>query len=810
MFYNLKKKHLIICLLLGINLIPTQIANGCAWGYMPEDYRFFLFRPVFENLKELKPFFLSSEKFYGGNFSDDIFRESEAVGFERNIHEWLSEVKRISPGLTTISPADVGEVIYDLSMDELDSRKEELTKSNPFFAWLTKHDSYMDYFRLAKGCELILNNNDPWGFSDGYDLDEAAVERMEKKAAALVNESNEFLVERTWFQVLRLAFYRNDKTKLIAIYKEHFMPEGTCNSPFISGDAYFYYVQLASGDPIELNLNLARAFEKALDKRSRCIQLYIGSLTEETLELAQSDHDKALVLVMHHMQYPGPSLPELKKIRALDPDLPFLDFLIMREVNKLEDWLFTRPLTGFSPALRFEWGEYSSPHEYLKKLMENYLADVAYCDEFIQWLEKEYPNKKPFHQAVLAHLYVMRSNPAKAKTYLAALKWNEQTPGAIMAQCAIDRFLIQVEEAKTSLVVLDICYQFKHDFDVQTEHLIGGDSYYNQALLFASNVLKKQGDLALSLLVLNKSKATFHGDVLWGDSDFRLKLYSDAGPATLDSILYWRSFVESSKKSALTKGQANELVWLFQTDDAPFGMEITADYLYDLKGMYYMRCDSLYKALEAFNHISNAYLTSGYCELFAKDDPFRVYIFDPHNGTKSDQHFYTKKTFVEALIQLKEAEKKETDPEKKALLNYRLGNAYFNMTKHGKYWHMYRLWWTNAESMDYNYTTASTEQPNFKRVYYMGEWAEKYYRKAYQLTRQKELAGLACMMVLTCQHEGVFADTKLIDKSDSYVYIPWQSSLTKELKKRFPKLNYKNLVTDCVLYADYAKRYNPN
>lgn len=138
--------------------------------------------------------------------------------------------------------------------------------------------------------------------------------------------------------------------------------------------------------------------------------------------------------------------------------------------------------------------------------------------------------------------------------------------------------------------------------------------------------------------------------------------------------------------------------------------------------------------------------------------PFVVNIDYPHNYNKTDSVRYTKRTIVERMVALK----KEADrnPQKRGLNHYLLGNAYYNMSWHGKYCIMSRIDWTRwgynggTEAIPYEERTESDDR------YFGTTRAEEHYAIALRAAKDPVLKAMACRMAAECNNNMAFTPAR--------------------------------------------------
>ncbi|HRF79619.1 MAG TPA: hypothetical protein PL070_05990, partial [Flavobacteriales bacterium] len=90
-----------------------------------------------------------------------------------------------------------------------------------------------------------------------------------------------------------------------------------------------------------------------------------------------------------------------------------------------------------------------------------------------------------------------------------------------------------------------------------------------------------------------------------------------------------------------------------------------------------------------------------------------------------------------------------SNPKKRALNNYLLGNAYFNMTWYGKYWGLSRIAWSIHDMSGWyepEYNTPGDDD------YYGCARAKEHYLAAMEAATDPVLKAMACMMAEQCEY----------------------------------------------------------
>ncbi len=135
---------------------------------------------------------------------------------------------------------------------------------------------------------------------------------------------------------------------------------------------------------------------------------------------------------MKAFNYPGRSLSVIQKIYEAEPGYREIPFLLLREINKTEDWLVTGQVTGFKPAVyeaTYQWQWSDSWDRYNKA---NLLADQAYAARLNAFLLQLTGEKRVSQLALIdlfsAHLSMLMGDYETAGKQLQAADFFTKLP----------------------------------------------------------------------------------------------------------------------------------------------------------------------------------------------------------------------------------------------------------------------------------------------------------------------------------------------------------------------------------------------
>ncbi|MBX2974389.1 MAG: hypothetical protein KF797_14935, partial [Flavobacteriales bacterium] len=316
-----------------------------------------------------------------------------------------------------------------------------------------------------------------------------------------------------------------------------------------------------------------------------------------------------------------------------------------------------------------------------------------------------------------------------------------------------------------------------------------------QLHLYLGKKLMERGEITEGLLLLART-TRHYGDLLpvYHGLNARHIAFQQATPKDYDRLI---ALLDKPDKTPFER-------YLTATDERPADWEstenefrsvgLTRDKLLDYKAMWYLREDSLEQAAATYRQVDQSYWLSYEISLFADDDPFVVNIEDPHNYNKTDSARYTRLSIVERMVALKKEAAR--DPRKRALNNYLLGNAYYSMSWHGKYWGLSRIAWSiHGMSIwrDETYRTPGDDD------YYGCHRAKEHYITAMKAAKDPVLKAMACMMAEQCEYN--WGEYQRFDDPMG-PEPPYLDQLT-DAKSQQAYLD----IIECRHYADYVRRY---
>jgi hypothetical protein len=767
--------------------------NGCGFSLMPEDYRVYLFNQSVLGMNELMPFFYSSEYFFNQSYNWDdtqngdknMFNNTELV----NADEWKQHT-HYKGSLQSISA-----VIYHLDYKHITFHSDSILKQYPFLKHLLKsYKKEYEYLLYAKKCELIYEETDPWGLLP--DDNKYILSLADEGNSKLKNHLKPFLQLRYAYQLTKISFYHPGigRSSVQEIYDQFIKPVNL--NSWLKASARFYVNETNYINEEERQYRLSLSFDESIDKKFRCVQLFDRKHYLQIMKRAKNNQERANIYVMYELQNPGRSLVNLKKIYKLDSDNEYLDFLLAREINKIEDWLLTPELTTFQPSII----EYQYDNDSLAKLIDiKSLSNKTYVNELKKLVNDIIKTCKP---EKVAHYHLLASNVClllkqKHEGYDHLIRAESCNPSLLATyQILFNKIALQMD-GNTSLT--DTLKKQILNFDTfhkkNPNLLIRQQSSLSQLYLFIGCRLINAGDVANGILFCSKTNRPLGEIGYWKTKSYLELLLEKAKPKHYDEII---SLIDKPHKTTFEHFLLKRTDFTHYTDFYSVNdtTRISKNVVLDYKSMYYVQQDMLDSALQCVNKIDAGYWNQYPYNLF------KCFPFISGNSTdyqsNNDFYSYNKRQYLQRMVDVKYLIENNIGDVSKHY--FALANGYFNMSYHGNYWIMnmpYKL----SDEVNNSYYAISNTNKQFLDNYYGCKQAERYFLKAFEYAKDTALAAVCISKAGLCNENLQQINWRLTAKYDYKAY-KWRNEL--KIKPDTYKQLFIHKYKDNDFYEDYV------
>lgn len=799
---NLRYSIFTICFsLLCCCAIPLP---ACGPSIYADEGRMQLFRNGLDGLQSLEPFYYS-ERFLNNYAADPAGKD-----YQRNCAEWR---------LFTNNQASIDDIYaiqYDTDagafLQAIASGDRKFFGNNSFMLWLQRkeHKAALDYMILAKRAESTqFRDADPWS-----DSAKSRLEMPDELAGEALNRcgqvKQQFLKERYAFQALKMAYYSGDALKNRQAVLDLYPAILDKSNSVVLGWAQLFYA-MQQNDPLRQTIYLLYAFDHSEEKKVFCYQQIGRRTLDSLLPLIKDPYAQELAQVLKGMKRYGSAFEQIKAVYTLNPKSKYLPLLLTREVNKLEDWIWSPELLGFN-GIAFEAGTVKrAPYNkayakqdsgyayYAKKNLEQDKQRLADLRSLLEKMAESPGGNKDFLVLCIAHLHNISGN------YEQARKWVGTIPPMADKQYEIQRLieatiafaytedvttptakdrlatnLMQMDQLNPSFLKSLETGSDPNRFDPgrNTEEY---DDDMAELFLLLSNRFKARGDLLTAGLLYSKAgvlRNTYDGWADTSDAHYRFIAYFDreATPATIDSLLDFKH----QKRKTVFEGLITPVRWAHE------------DFYRDLKGTMLVRREQYHEALAVFTSMDSLFWQQhyDYKSYLPMSTITNLGTLSPWDEPQQAKPYSlsSKKQIVEEVVQLQDSLSLRLPAETLARLHYRLGHALYSFSYYGKAWMMMSYGRTSREQWntesDFAYYSFYPNSLYYGNNYYGCANAIAAYNKAMSLSRNKEFKAKCLLSLTLCDNA---AQDMRNSRKGLYNPQPYRSPYLQQLARKYSR-----------------------
>ncbi|MBB4803046.1 hypothetical protein HNP37_003121 [Flavobacterium nitrogenifigens] len=774
--------------LVFIAILVSNSIFACGFYPFGEEIRFSFFNPANFNYYSYSEFNYSYNSFYpneNGVYPKGSIDENEKL--------WLKYCH------DKVSVEAIRSVLYDFKEEDI---AEKSANEMLQYLYKTKNIEAINYLKFAKTCEFFNGiYEDPWERKEGATMPKR--QNLLNKAIAISNKTKDKEIKlRYTFLAIRLAYYNYDFEQIKLLYDTVFK---TQKKKDILNYWSLYFRTFAETDKALANFYAAQVFVKAPDKRFMISQSFDSKIPlEAVLKYAATNEERANVYFLAGIKKSDQALFCLEQVYKYDPKFEGLSFLLLREINKIEDWVFTPYYSLFNPAISKYNSWDNEDDNSIKGILGRVENDRKYADKVLQFVSKV--NLKKINDPVLWRLgksylsFVIRNNQ-KCLNEIASLEKNITKKDSLYNQIQIIKALaLTANQEKGKAVILEEVKPIllKNKNNRKFLFTIGRELEYKQNWTDAAFLYSKLDD-----------SATKYGDyydynvVTWKNKKSKSS-YRDFYSDYFDYIdaNYSPEYVVDLVEEVKSKRENLDAFSKWKQSN----ILAQIPKLYDLIGTKYIRQNKLELAALYFGKLDSDELASYNDCLWEKpnckgtdkynENPFFVLKYTP-NFIKQEKLFkLNKRSITEHLILYL---KKASNPkeENKDYYYFLVANAYYNMTQYGNSWMMRRNSWSYIDDDPFE----------DEKEYYEGNLAQKYYLLSLKNAKTDQFKALCLRMIGRCEKnklEYQFPNSydNRIENYDNFLLS--KNKYYQDLKSKY-KDDYENLMSDCSSFEEYFK-----
>lgn len=340
-------KKLLICFvsLTGCFLIGIAVIVACSDESDPYDYYTSFFNPDVQGKKDFGAFYFTDYSFTYTN--DEPVSEASV-----NATEWATYLGQ------PVRTADVEKVMYQLDSGgresayrffEQDTPVADSLASNKFLSTLkdSEHAAAKKYYQFAQQAELLGQSS--LNYWEPAPVDTAGLKEQASIALqAALGENDKFLKLRYFYQAQKLNHYAANYQEAKKIYDEYI--DKIPSQSHIKGWSLALKAgeERRLGDTIQAAYLFSKVFANYPERRIQAYRNYhyIGAPFDEVLKLSRTPQEKANLYAIRGFADSEIGTENLEKVYDNAPSSSLVGVLLVREINKLEQYYLTPALNN--------------------------------------------------------------------------------------------------------------------------------------------------------------------------------------------------------------------------------------------------------------------------------------------------------------------------------------------------------------------------------------------------------------------------------------------------------------------------------
>lgn len=617
--------------------------------------------------------------------------------------------------------------------------------SNDFVRYLYRHQKkeLISYLLLAKECEpynSIDYDNDPWERKTKvihlHKERNLLIQKISKQLSATKNSE---LRRRYAFLAIRLAHYNEDDNTTITFFNQYFNAN---KKDFL----YYWSLYFKSLTNQGNSLDYANVLVNSSQKAPIMFLLSRDKFSiKEALHLAKSDEERAGAYIFASMQNLAPNLENLEQIYRYHASSKFFDFLLFREIQKLEDWIYTPYYSNYLPSteLRFNWEEKRNINSLITRKRSE--KDRNYARQVLQFVQRINLDKVSQPQniqiAEIQLLFMSRKFDECLKKIAIYFRKNPNRPENKELEQIKALTLISMQKKEKFILtpeIQEIILKYKDE----------------RPFLFASGrELEFLNQFPEAVALISSMEKLNTNDDYDYENEPNYIFWQGNHSNTSTNLFYFDRFFNYIDYTYSAQQVKTVVESLKNIPNDAFHRQMfdvllqSKNNLYDLLGTKYIRENNLNAAMNAFKSAKEKYWEENYNN-WGKGKYDGSWVFDknPFYDISNTPDFIpdrkdfrlTKVSVLEHLIDYIAKSEDKTNP-KNAYYSFLVATCYYNMSQYGNSWMMRRF----RSTSNYNF-----DQPNYsdEKEYRENNLAKKYYHQAYIQAKNKRFKALALRM----------------------------------------------------------------
>lgn len=766
-------------LLLFILILLNSSVFACGFYPFGEETRFSIINPRFFDFMDYAEFYYSVNSFTpsNGSTSEPFTDENTELWYRYCNHK--------------VDHSAIEAAVYNLLEDEVNA-----SSSNAMikYLYLKKDKEALNYLRFAKKCEFYNSLvSDPWEKNAVASLP-GRREIIDQAIKFSNTVKSKELKRRYTFLAIRMSWYGHDYKKIRLLFREVFQKSKKRDILYYWS---LYFKSTTNRDPAFSNYELAQVFSNAVDKRFVCHQSYKKSIpVSRVLRYAKTSQQRANVYLLAGIEKYEKGLFELTNLYKNNPASEGLTFLLMREINKIEDYVFTPYYTLFQPPLSYDyWAEedvYTSVRQSLRRSEEDrkYAKDVL---SFVQRADLKKVKNPYFWKFCKAYLSFVTRDYTASISILQKLEKSAPST-TILNQIQIIKSLALVAKQKKGKAVIPKAIR----------SVILKNQYNNKFLFAIGKELEYLGNTTDAALLYSKLQENYDyteeeenapNSVYWKSIKNKRRTFSSYFISYFSYIdaVYTPEQIQHLIHNIDKHSSQTDTFSVFKYSECRDKLPL----LYDLLGTKYIRQNKLSSALAAFEKTGPEYDQDAYSPwtnggYVFSENPFFNLKYTPVFAVPDEPMRISKYSITKQLIKYLKIAENPKEPNRDYYY-FLVANAYYNMGWDGNAKMMRR--------MDYQYLDYISIIDD-EREYKETNIAKEYYLKALEQAKTRKFKALCMRMAARCHRNKLYFKAnweKSYSLDDSYME---NNPYLKKLKSNYPDC-YSDLSSNCECFEEY-------
>ena len=780
-------------------ITPTKMANGCG----ASDYGYYVYSFVEPDIIEepsYRPFFFTFMHFF-----DDW--KGETFSKEENLEEWNTFFS------SKVKSEAIEKVIYKSSIKELDlllkGTLAPSIKDNELFRHLNKNSNneFVNYLIYAKSCEPYATTKREFDWEGQLDVDDKyymnASYLIEEGLTSFHSCESDFLKLRYAFQIVRMARYSFAWKEAIRLY-EDLIPSVSSTKSFIQYWTMEHYAGALynDGQKEKAAYLFAQIFDKCPSRRFPAYKSFNIRTDEEwrkTIGFCRTNEEQAALYGLRAVNPINNAVEEMKEIYKLSPKSKQLNFLLIREIQKLEYELLGADYNHARKNMKhysYDPVSYDSYVDFPRESSKQYLRQLL---TLVQKCVQENKVQQPqVWKLAEGYLQLLDGNHGEASNIFNNLESSNQSK-AFKKQLRVFKAALEVDQLKT----IDTATEQKIPEYLALLKNVGpqGESGVSEIANYTLDKLaylyKQQGEITKGFLckqlgfydLLTRPSMTVVDDLLTMQKKLKSGQLSKYEKSLTQDIFYKSEYKYDNETGDYAKvllGLDNEI----------------KDKLMEIKGTIYLTTNDLDNAIATFEKLPAAYHNQASSPNGWIENPterFNLNQFDPFNlyiGSEKRKNTDPKFNKLKLAKQLRELENNiKTGTGNIGKYYYQLGLAHFNMSNEGEGWRALDYWWSgytgDHEISEDIYAYSKDDWGNQDFVYHDNSLS--YLEKAIEISSDKELKAKALFLAGMCR-------TRADSEEESGRDNEYWNKLKRELKNtEF----HQQVIRECDIFERY-------